>query len=348
MMRLILHIGLTKTGTSAIQTYCWNNREVLLSRYKILYPVTGLFFGAGPAHYKFTWFYFKDLEKRIKDSEILNELRGNYKSIKQLFEELMQELNNINISDFPNSMIFSCENYSVINPELLVSDIYEFSDKIRLSEIIVIIYLRRQDKWLEAAYSQHVKGGYYTDFKSFTANSLKRNDLYYWDILNRWRKAFPEAKIVPRIYDRKLFPNGNVIIDFMSVLGIKIQQTVNYNIEANPSLSFASILALRKINEKFNLSITDRKRVVKYLMKLDKEERTPIKTLLTLPERIEFLEQFRDINERLFREWFDTENKFVLSEEEIEFYKIQDSISIEEIEKIIEHRYARILDFIGV
>ncbi|MCS7200416.1 MAG: hypothetical protein NZ850_08795, partial [Caldimicrobium sp.] len=161
-----------------------------------------------------------------------------------------------------------------------------------------------------------------------------------------WQQIFPEAKVIPRIYDRSLFPDGDVILDFLSILGIEMPEARTCKIEANPSLSVISTLALRKINEKFNLSVEEHKKVVKYLISIDREEGSPIKSFFTLPERIEFLEHFRESNERLFREWFGTENKFVLSEEEIKFYEEQDKISKEEIDKMVEDRYRKVLAYL--
>jgi hypothetical protein len=120
---------------------------------------------------------------------------------------------------------------------------------------------------------------------------------------------------------------------------------MKYKIEMNPSLSHISALALRKINEQFNLRNEERLKVIHYLLKLDREEGSgPLKTFFTLDERIEFLERFRESNERLFREWFNSENKFVLTQEEIEFYKEQDRIPKEEIERLVEERYQKVVE----
>ncbi len=167
----------------------------------------------------------------------------------------------------------------------------------------------------------------------------------YYGKLKSWKTVFPEAIILPRIYDRKLFLKGNVILDFLSVLGIEMPEAKEYKIEANPSLSHLSTLTMRKINEKFDLTPEEHSQVIKYLFKLDREEGSPIKTFFTLPERIEFLEHFRESNERLFNEWFGTENKFVLTEEEIKFYEEQDKIPREEIEKMVEDRYRKVLAY---
>ncbi len=51
-MELILHIGYSKTGTSAIQDFLYRNRKMLLRRYGILYPDIYIF---DKAHHLFAW-----------------------------------------------------------------------------------------------------------------------------------------------------------------------------------------------------------------------------------------------------------------------------------------------------
>lgn len=38
---LYIHLGFVKTGTTAVQHFCHDNRELLLSRYNLYYPRTG-------------------------------------------------------------------------------------------------------------------------------------------------------------------------------------------------------------------------------------------------------------------------------------------------------------------
>ncbi|WP_156029483.1 hypothetical protein [Archaeoglobus fulgidus] len=212
--------------------------------------------------------------------------------------------------------------------------------------VYILIYLRRQDLWMESAYKQTVKSlkrRNHIHFYIACQNNIKFLDYYL--LINCWKQAFPEAEIIVRIYDRKLFPEGNVILDFLQALGIDMPEAREYKIEANPSLSHLSTLVMRRINEELNLSPQDRWKVVNYLLELDRREGSILKTFFTLEERIKFLEQFRESNEKLFREYFGTKNQFVLSEEEIEFYRQQDQIPREVIERAIEERYQKVLEF---
>lgn len=50
----------------------------------------------------------------------------------------------------------------------------------------------------------------------------------------------------------------------------------------------------------------------------------------------------------MFKEYFGCENKFVLSEDETEFYRKQDKIPREVVEKAVEERYRKVMEFMKV
>ena len=328
---LILHIGIHKTGTTSIQNFLYNNREKLLDIHHILYPQTGVSTGRG--HPMYPWSI-----RGVKRPDV------NVINTKHLFRTLLHEVEQYE----PNYVLISSEEFD----NLKISEIYKFREIINyfgLKLDKIICYIRRQDLAVESFYRQVVKGvmaRYKGTFREYiTTKQIITDVLDYYNLLSRWRQAFPEVEVIPRIYDRKFFPEGNVILDFLSALGIEMSEAKTTKIEVNTSLSHISTLVMRKINEEFDLSRDDHMKVVKYLFQLDKQEGSPIKTFFTLQERIEFLEKFRESNEKLFREYFSTENQFVLSEEEIEFYKEQDKIPREVVEKAVEERYREVLEF---
>ena len=331
-MRFILHIGIHKTGTSAIQEFFSRYRDLLMKKYCILYPETGII---GHAHYYLPYSFLPWVRKRFFGN--VDVKKFSLKLRKLLFEEL--RLNN------PNYIVISSEDFISLDKDLIL----KFKEYYNFPITDVICYIRRQDLAVESIYRQIVKdpiSSHKGTFKGYILkDDWKINRLDYYTLLSNWKEAFPEARIIPRIYDRKLFPEGNVILDFLSVLGIDIPEARTAKIEANPSLSHLSTLVMRRINEEFDLSNEDHWKVVNFLLKLDKEEGSIIKSFFTLQERIEFLNRFKEANEKLFREYFGCENKFVLSEEEIEFYKEQDKIPREVIEKALEERYRKALEF---
>jgi len=323
-MDLILHIGHYKTGTTSIQFFLHKHREILLEKYKLLYPLSGI-----PGN--------KEIFGQVL-------LAPHYsKSSGCDFDEVVNLLINEIASLEPIKVCISSEELCAHNATVHLLERINYLFK----KIIILFYIIRQDIFVEKSYKERLKNNKSKITKNFQESIKDVIFLLEYDKIINNIKIFSPSKIqiIPRIYDRALFPEGNVILDFLSVLGIDEPEAMKYKIEMNPSLSHISALALRKINEQFNLRNEERLKVIHYLLKLDREEGSgPLKTFFTLDERIEFLERFRESNERLFREWFNSENKFILTQEEIEFYKEQDRIPKEEIERLVEERYQKVVE----
>ena len=303
MVKGYLHIGMHKTGTSAIQTFMYGLRRKLLEKYKILYPETGvLIVGGTPGHHYMGF----SLIKSINVEQFIPP-----KSFEEYINDLKVEILKTN----PEIVIISSEVFDNIQDSHSFNRLKKGLNDI-FNDMSIIVYFRRQDLLIESFYSQAIKHWSVkekADFKTFVNRHKVQSNLLNYDIfLERWNKSFPEAKIIPRIYDRKKFTEGNVMIDFFSSLGIDLPEIKEMQIEVNPSLTPLSSLVMRKINQNFDLSRNEHWKVFKYLLQLDKEEGSPIKTFFTLPERIEFLEHFKESNERLFSEWFNGKNEFVL------------------------------------
>ena len=95
--------------------------------------------------------------------------------------------------------------------------------------ITVIAYLRRQDEMALSQWAQGAKtiqsctlfGGEASPLSTLTPD--KRNYLDYAARLDDWQAEFPDAEFVTRIYDRGHFPDGNVVQDFLDILGLKVE-----------------------------------------------------------------------------------------------------------------------------
>jgi len=328
-IKLFLHIGYPKTGTTSLQSFLYNFRDDIFKKFSIYYPKTGIVSENDPGHHLLTGThpYCTKID------------------ITKMWTDLFQEAQIVGAY----RILISSEFFSIIKDlEKFKSN---FNDNFSVNTIIV--YIRRQDLHAESNYSQIIKHGYplgkfFLTFRQYIQDKLNYLTSYlnYLNQLHIWQKAFPESFLIPRIYDKRILLNGDVISDFLSLIGIQEYiDILNTFKNKNPSLSVLSTLVMRKINEFYSLPPRIYFEVINYLLTLDREEGSgPLKTFFTLEERIEFLERFRESNERLFREWFNSENKFVLTPEEIEFYKEQDKIPKDEIERLVEERYQKVVE----
>jgi hypothetical protein len=261
----------------------------------------------------------------------------------KLIKNFSQELTNVN----PKAVVMSAEDFL-----FSIDDIY---DLVRISEpkkLKIIVYFRRQDKMLESLYNESIKNLASIDFfylcPLYVWYFHGKISLYYYNFLKHLENIFKAeiTEIYPRIYFKDINRNWDAVEDFCSLLGISKSAFTEEKVEANVSLSPTSTEALKRIKSRYLLSLETFNRVVNFLYEYDRQHPSKIKTLMPLELRKKILEYYRESNEKLFREYFNQENLFILSKEEEEFYKEQESIPKDEIEKEIEEKYRRILEFI--
>ncbi|AXS39973.1 hypothetical protein D1F64_07750 [Breoghania sp. L-A4] len=84
--------------------------------------------------------------------------------------------------------------------------------------VVPVIYLRRQDQFLEAAYNYNVKAnGVTADIMTFAEEFAWRLD--YVRLLEELERAFGRSTLRVRIYGRELV-GGDTVSDFLSAIGL--------------------------------------------------------------------------------------------------------------------------------
>lgn len=331
LQELIIHIGFHKTGTSSIQSFLHRNKDKLLKKLGIYYPNTYI----GESHNLYSYNLINFFPPTVPDGLKIGK--------EKLIKNFSQEISNVN----PKAVLLSAEDFL-----FSIDDIY---DLVRISEpkkLKIIVYFRRQDKMLESLYNESIKNLASVDF--FFSCPLYiwyfhgRVSLNYYNFLKYLENIYKAeiTEIFPRIYFKDINKNWDAVEDFCSLLGISKSTFTEEKVEANVSLSPTSTEALKRIKRKYLLPLKTFNRVVGFLYKYDSQHPSRIKTLMSLEDRKKILDFYRESNEKLFREYFNQENLFVLSKEEEEFYKEQESIPKEEIEREIEKKYKIILEFI--
>ena len=336
---LILHIGYPKTGTSAIQDFCYKNRETLLKSYRIYYPNT---YGS-PEIYLSAHFIHSFVLMGEYPQEFPHELKLTEDYVLLNLEKEIKESN-------PQKVLISSE-YFIYLPYKPFK-LHKLIEIIKPKSIKVICYIRRQDKIIESTYMQAIKAISLANIYKSYLQSIERDFNYhrYLRNLDNTLKKVIDRKSITIIYGlylKDINEDWNVIDDFCDLFGIQKSIQIDINLpKTNISLSPTSTEALKRIKTKYLLSWYVFHKIVNFLYEYDKQYPSMIKTLMPLDERKKILDYYRESNEKLFREYFKQENLFVLSKEEEEFYKEQESIPKEEIEREIEKKYKIILEFI--
>jgi hypothetical protein len=290
MKELLIHIGLHKTGTSAIQAFLRDNRTNLLKQ-GILYPLN---IEAWVNHNPLIW--------HLMEAKYLPKNHAYY--VKESSAKHWETLRCIiGESDAPR-VLLSAEDFCLIDPEKIAELCFGFSTRI-------LIYLRRQDQYLQSVYNEDVKSFGFMREESFDAflKTNRLNDIIHYErFLQRWIDAFGRDRINVGIYDRAHLAQG-LIFDFTSRAGICLDESIKRpQRKVNASLP-GNILEIKRLLNRFHLSEWQHRFLLDSLMNTpmvhrQKKASYSDHTFLTHERRKAFLEQFQEGNQAVALNFF--------------------------------------------
>jgi len=219
-MNLILHPGHSKCGSTSIQKFLYDNRAILKEKG---YAIPDRLF------------YF-DFEKEADFSTehtalkyLLNISKNqSYKTLKKRIEESLKRAQNTNVHTY----IISAENLSTLptNPLHKI-----FSQYFNMTN--VVYYIRRQDDFTLSAWQQW---GYKTgkNLEEYCAFQLRGGRPLYSQIITMLTTNYKKEIVVVVPFSRKVFLNGDLILDFLERTGLDFlaPTAINFRVE-NKSLN---------------------------------------------------------------------------------------------------------------
>ncbi len=308
MKTLYIHIGTPKTGSSAIQAFLSQNREVLTQK--------GFCYPKFPFHYDYVsknrngyFLRAKKLENRQSDFE------EGIEMLRKAFEEY-------------SNVILSEEGiwYENFKWHQQLFDVMQEKGY----QVKIIVYLRRQDDYVVSRWNQFVKSYSYkykhrdTDdgiWENFLKRELKDSRLNYFTTLKKLEDIYGEGNILVRRYDRNYFTKGSVISDFLQTVGLeRTDEYTEAQLVVNPSLSPNTAEIQRVLNtvvaERDEENVNDasdikflRDRLLSYSV-LSKES-YPC-NMFSEDEAKEFMEHYHKENCRVAKKYFGEEELFSL------------------------------------
>lgn len=280
-IKLVIHIGAGKTGSSAIQESLAQNKEQLLNS-GVLVPG-----------------YKLDLESECKGEQIwffqngINDVEFN-DAVRRRLGRLHKHMREENL----HTLILSAEN--LINPEnfqrLFIGIESDF-------DISIICYIRRQDDYMISAWQQwYLKA--YDSFDDYVNEMAHRVDWH--SSLKPWKDAFGANSIKVRLYEKTRLINGNVVDDFLTTCDLNIDNWKPIEKRVNQS-----------IDEKFN-AISNKYRAelfsnmhdnLFYQFLFDSFGEKAFKSYkgsseLTLSQRKNLLVRFKESDDAMIRDYF--------------------------------------------
>lgn len=245
--KLYLHIGTPKTGTTAIQAFCFANRE-LLENGGVYYPVEEEVWDRADAALP----QAGNVDKIFSPDSILN--------VKEKTEELY------NITNAYDNVIISSEDIWLGHYEVMADIIKGLYELDHTLEIHVIVYLRNQADYFESWYRECVETFVatisYSDMLENLLNgvTIAENDPvlikrgwyscdYYKGIVSIHKALRENGRLHIRNYDKIKAAKKDIILDFFEIIGINISDKYERSKHwANPSLDFKMLEVKRIIN----------------------------------------------------------------------------------------------------
>jgi len=236
-MRLIIHMGPKKTGTTALQKYLSQNRQQLLTTHQICYPAP--IFG-GEAHHEISF----GINYQVNGTAPYAEAQGftNIPHPREMFQRYMEEATASNCQ----TILISSETLFELN-EKQAETLRESTEGI--DEIEYSFAVRDRVSLIVSRWQEEVKHGYTKSLSEYMEPSsvVGPNAAdYYQKILDN-RDVNKNLKVKPFMYSG-YDGSQSVILEFLSSLGIS-NAILNPNAEEiNVGIKSGPLLALMTAN----------------------------------------------------------------------------------------------------
>jgi Sulfotransferase family len=282
--KLYLHIGMGKTGTTALQNFFWENRKSLAS-HGVHYPELGVM---SNAHHLLS----PHIPRFLED-------QWEFLSVQDWAPQLAEV-------DQPSALLSS---------ELMAwaeeSKARKFCAQVSAwFDVYVVVYLRRQDNIIMASYNQQIKAGpQKRRIDLIYRKQLERFD--YLKILAPWADSLEPGKVIVRPYEREQFYQGDIRRDFMHHvfrMNLDDEQFSLQQGNSNPRLSLAAGEYKRMVNNLVK-DPADNERFNQLLMRYSAEQDQSStsffssQSVLSPQQRLEILEATSHASEVIARDY---------------------------------------------
>lgn len=224
---------MAKTGTSAIQKFMADNQKVLI-KHGYCYPL----FSA-----KFLEVGYNRNGHFLKCHTTWDPKTEQHVQCENELAELLKKYDNIILSE---ESIWAYQ-----KEDTYWASVKKWADNLGV-QLKIIVYLRRQEDWIESLWNQKIKGyvKWTVTFEDYINSRLyDATPLDYEKALSKIEEQVGFENIIVRPYDFKQFKNGSIIEDFMNIFGLEL--TDEYTIKktvVNRSMPYDAVEIKRMIN----------------------------------------------------------------------------------------------------
>lgn len=308
--RIYLHIGMPKTGTSSLQFFCQENQDILGEK--------GYFYPVMPFRYRqmsqVRNAHFLVGSVYTESGEVDEAKTGEYRDQAfDLLEGYLNKYSNIILSD---EAIWNC--LTERNRDAL-DIIKQFCDK-QSVELKVIVYLRRQDSFLESYWKQKIRRrGATWKWRGVMRHTPSYIALDYYPHLCNIAETVGKENLIVRRYQKGKFlgTDGTIFSDFLNAVGLELTEEYKpLEKQANVSLNnnFAEIKRIMNYLLSEDQAARDREqiwleRIALECSRYEKEQYES--SMFSEKEQQKFMEQYKASNAKVAQEFMGEEELFL-------------------------------------
>jgi len=221
--KLFLHVGMSKTGTTSIQSG--------LLTYKKALEDLGFYYPTGVMSH--------------------NLVSRHFKGVKRFDQQLAKFVEDVEATDC-HSVVMSSEMFERMPPKGWL----EFKETFSKFDIQIVIYLRRQADVMVSMYSELVKKHVVsTTFETYLKTAPRLNLLDYKEVLERLFTPFGRENISARAFSREALVQQDPFLDFLHTIGADLGDKVVKNKHSNASFSGATTKIIQVVNKNNEIEI---------------------------------------------------------------------------------------------
>ncbi len=222
---LILHVGMDKTGTTSIQSALEQAQERLKSEHGVLVPRTGLW--SDYSHHPFAFAAFGINGFTAAD-----------------LADLLARLEEETAGAGCGRVLLSSECLFKLPGHPGMATLIKGLRRI-FGPIRVIVYVRRQDRWVDSRYRHSVISG--NEIPVARLSGPPYSD--YLPYIDRWAGVVGGANVQVRAYETGQFPNGDIAADFSQAAGLSAGALPSLSGSlANVAFSYETVLLRAAFN----------------------------------------------------------------------------------------------------
>lgn len=301
MKTLYVHIGQMKTGTTALQHFCEENRDVL-NKHGYDFPIFPYHYtNVGPSrngHFLIGTFQDEDHDRLPEEEQ--NVVDHCYEMIGESFETY----DNVILTEEHLWNDFYFDTVTVLDGVAKRCETYGWNLKI-------VVYLRRQDLFMASMRNQQIKEGNRrrANKKRWKAWVTTAPDIIvdYYPHLEEIARVVGKENIIVRVYDRALLEKdgGSLYSDFLHAIGTEITDEYREpELGSNVSLTLniQEIHRIATTADGYGLPFREIYKRTAVLCSTNSPSSKGY-TMFSPAEARAYIEQFRESNDRIAREY---------------------------------------------